>query len=58
MYVYIVTNTYATFETLFAKMLCNTEADLKENVAYKKKRVMQFTIFLLAMLIFLYDIII
>ena len=29
-------NTQATFEAQFMKKLCNTEAGLKKNVAYKK----------------------
>ena len=36
---YIPSNTLATFEAQFMKNLSNTEAELKESAAYKKKRV-------------------
>ena len=35
-YIYVINNTYATFEAQFIKKLSNTEADLEKSIAYKK----------------------
>ena len=34
---YVISNTQTTFEAQFIKKLCNTKAELKKSVAYKKK---------------------
>ena len=36
MMVYVLSNTWATFEARFMKKLSNTEAQLKKSVPYKK----------------------
>ena len=43
MVVICVKNTYATFEAQFMRKLSNTEAELKKKVAFKKKRVFDFS---------------
>ena len=40
--IYILSNTWATFETQFMKELSNTEAELKKSHAYIKKACIQW----------------
>ena len=35
-YIYVISNTQATFEAQFMKKLSNTEAELRKSIAYKK----------------------
>ena len=42
MILYVISNTYVTFEVQFIKKFNNTETELKKGVAYKKKRVATF----------------
>ena len=47
-HLYVLSNTWATFETTFIKKLSKTEAELIKNVAYKKacRIVTTWTLFL------------